>query len=491
METSAFDLCVIGAGPAGYSAAMRAHDLGKRIALVERGRVGGAGIHAGALSSKTMWHLSNDYAVAKRTDRGYRASGGIEVLYSHVCRSVSAAVTERRELLERQLARLATPSAKGGSVSLIAGSARFTSRDALAVTGPDGSVREVRAAHFLVATGSSPRVPDGIRVDGETVVTSDRIDAFPRFPESMVVVEAGVVGCEYATMFANFGWTKINVIDRQPRILPFEDEDVAEAIAKNFESMGITIHRSSKLESLEIKDGRVEYVITNAEGRTETIRVEKALVSIGRAPNTRGMGLEEIGVELDARGNVVARDAQSVSVPNVWAAGDVTMDIALVNIAELEGRFAVEKMFGLSPRPIPYEALSSIMFLSPEVASVGLNEQKARERKVPYRVAVLDNRLVARNVAMRNTTGFVKLLVEKETDKILGLRVVGAQASSTIQGIAFLIQMGATLDDLERCVHPHPAIPEGVQDAARALLGRSLMKVDVFAPDGLLRLGEG
>lgn len=490
MTTSAWDLCVLGAGPAGYAAAMRAHDLGKRVVLVERDRVGGAGIHAGALSSKTMWHLSNDYSIAKLKDRGYRAPGGFEVSYTAVIESVRTAVAERRSLLDRQLAGLSKPSSNGGTVSLVRGDARFVSPTAVQVTKRDGTLEKIEAQNFLIATGSRPRIPDGIPVDGEIVVTSDHIESWTRFPESMVIVGAGVIGCEYATMFANFGWTNIRIIDRQPRILPFEDEDVAEEVASSFESLGVTIHRSSKLESLKVVKGRVEYVITNAEGKTETINVEKALVSIGRVPNTKDLGLEAIGVETEKGGSIVVQDTQS-TVPHIWAAGDVTMDIALVNVAELEGRFAVEKMFGLAPRPIQYEALSAIMFLRPEVASVGLNETKAKEKKIPYRVGVVDNRLVNRNIAMRSTNGFVKLLVEKESSKILGLRVVGPQASSTIQGIAFLINMGATLADIDHCVHPHPAIPEGVQECARMLLGRSVMKPDVFGPEGLLRCGEG
>jgi dihydrolipoamide dehydrogenase len=165
----------------------------------------------------------------------------------------------------------------------------------------------------------------------------------------------------------------------------------------------------------------------------------------------------------------------------------VTMDIALVNIAELEGRFAVESMFNESPRPIHYEALSAIMFLRPEVASVGLNELQARARGVPYRVAVIGNRLVSRNIAMRSTRGFVKLLAARDSSAILGLRVVGPQASSTIQGIAFLIHVGAKLEDLDHCVHPHPAIPEAVQECARMLLGRSVLKAEVFGDEGLMR----
>ncbi|MBX3205196.1 MAG: NAD(P)/FAD-dependent oxidoreductase [Labilithrix sp.] len=487
--TSAWDLCVLGAGPAGYAAAMRAHDLGKRVLLVERDRIGGAGIHSGALSSKTMWHLSNDYSIAKLTDRGYRAPGGVEVSYASVIESVRTAVAERRALLVRQLEVLSKPSPRGGVVTLVRGEARFASPTTVEVTRSDGTREEIVAKNFLVATGSCPRVPDGIAIDGDAVVTSDQIESWSSFPESMVIVGAGVIGCEYATMFANFGRTKIHIIDRQPRILPFEDEDVAEEVASSFEASGVTIHRSSKLESLKVVNGRVEYVITNADGQSETINVAKALVSIGRVPNIQGLGLEAVGVKVE-RGSIVAKETQSTA-PHIWAAGDVTMDLALVNVAELEGRYAAEKMFGLSPHPIHYDALSAIMFLRPEVASVGLNETRARELGIPYRVGVVDNRLVSRNVAMRSTRGFVKLLAAKDSEKILGLRVVGPQASSTIQGIAFLIHVGATLTDIDECVHPHPAIPEGVQECARMLLGRSVLKAEVFGPEGLLRCGEG
>ena len=487
---SAWDLCVLGAGPAGYAAAMRAHDLGKRVLLVERDRVGGAGIHSGALSSKTMWHLSNDYSIAKQTDRGYRSPGGVEASYTSVIECVRLAVAERRALLDQQLEGLSRPSRRGGVVTLMRGEARFVGPHSVEVKKLDRTCERVEARNFLVATGSRPRTPDGIPIDGDVVVTSDHIESWTHFPESMVIVGAGVIGCEYATMFANFGRTKIHIIDRQPRILPFEDEDVAEEVARSFEASGVTIHRSSRLERLEIKNGRVEYVITNADGQSETINVEKALVSIGRVPNTQTLGLEDVGVKVDKGGNIVVKDTQS-SVPHIWAAGDVTMDIALVNIAELEGRYAAEKMFGLEPRPIHYEALSAIMFLRPEVASVGLNETRAKQLDVPYRVGVVGNRLVSRNVAMRSTRGFVKLLAAKDSNKILGLRVVGPQASSTIQGIAFLIQMGATLTDIDQCVHPHPAIPEGVQECARMLLGRSVLKPEVFGPEGLLRCAEG
>lgn len=482
-----FDLCILGAGPAGYAAAIRAHDLGKKVLLIERDRVGGTGIHAGALSSKTMWHLSNDYATACRTGRGYHI-GEVEVSYASVMTTVGEAVAERRGQLERQLAAMLPPAASGGQVFLVRGTGRFLSPHAVEVAGPDGALQRFTADHFLVATGSSPRVPPNIEVDGEYIVTSDQIESLPAFPASLVILGAGVVGCEYATIFANYRRTQIAIIDRQARILPFEDEDISETVSRSFERMGITVHREPQLTSMRVVDGQVEYVLQNRAGQSETHHAERALVSIGRVPNTASLNLAAAGVALDERGGIIIDQTRS-SVPHIYAAGDISMDVALANVAELEGRVAVERMFGQQPPPIRYEALSTIMFLSPEVAAVGINEQQARKIGLPYRVAVVHNELISRNIAMRSTDGFVKLLADPQ-GRILGLRVVGPQASSTVQGTAFLIETGGTLQDIDRCLHPHPAMPEGVQECARLLLGKSVYKASIFGP-GLLRCSDG
>lgn len=485
-----FDLCILGAGPAGYAAAMRAHDLGKRVALIEAGRIGGAGIHSGALSSKTLWHLSNDYALACRKDRGYEACE-LKIRYDAVIQAVHEAVTQRQRLLEAQLERLATPSSHGGCITLIRGKGRFVTPYQVAVTPQEGAEQLISAHYFLIATGSRPRIPDGISVDGERILTSDHIENLQNFPEKMVIIGAGVIGCEYATMFANFGKTHVSILDRQPRILPFEDADIAEVVAGSFENMGVVIHRQSKLQELRIEGDQVVYLLSDENGITRRFEVERALISVGRAPNTSELGLQTLGIAQDRSGGLSVEQTQSVSHPHIYAAGDATMDVALANVAELEGRHAVERMFDLSPAPIRYEALSAIMFLNPEVASVGMNEQQAREQKIPYRVGVVANALVNRNIAMRATRGFVKLLASREQPgKLLGLRVVGPEASSAIQGIAFLIDQHATLDDIDHCVHPHPAITEGVQECARLLLGRSIHKTEVFGPE-LLRRSEG
>lgn len=456
---------------------MRAHDLGKTVALVEAGRVGGTGLHTGALSSKTMWHLAMDYSRARKVGRGFKA-GKIEVSYSSVMDSVQEAVSERRTLLCYQLDQLADTG-----VELIRGRARFTSPHQVEVLGEQES-RLIDADKFLIATGSKPRIPEGIEVDGDRIITSDHVESWTDFPESMVIIGSGVIGCEYATIFGHYDRTKIFMIDRRDRILPFEDKDVADTVAKAFEGMGVTIHRSAQLKSLVADGGLVRYEV-ECDGATKSYEVERALISIGRVPNVAGLNLEAAGIPLNKRGGIVVEKGRT-EVPHIFAAGDATTDMALANVAELEGRFAVETMFEEGCRPIDYRSMPTIMFLSPEVASVGLGEQQAKERGVAYRVASVRNHLISRNVAMRNTEGFIKLLAAPD-NTLLGLRVVGPQASSCIQGIALLIELGGKLEDIARCAHPHPAVTEGVQECARLLLGRSILKPNLV--DGV-RLAE-
>ena len=226
---------------------------------------------------------------------------------------------------------------------------------------------------------------------------------------------------------------------------------------------------------MDIVDGEVEYELEYSDGRKEVYHVEKALVSVGRVPNYENLGLEEIGVELDNRG-IIDNDTQT-SVPNIYATGDITADIALVNVGELEGRYAVERIFGTPARKLVYENISTIMFLNPEVAGVGLNEIQARNKGINYKVASVDYSLIPRAIAKRNTQGFVKMLVTDDDEmKIIGLRVVGEHASSAMQAIALLISMDKGIEEIAECVHPHPSIPEGIQECVRLFLGKSTFK---------------
>ena len=477
-----FDVCVIGGGPAGFAAAMRCWDFGKRIALVEKGPLGGAGVFNGALSSKTFWELSRDYRRAQRLDRGYRAEH-VVVDFDQVSAVVDQACNEKARQIEHQLEALSKPRPGcPGTIRHFRGAARFLDPHTIHVEGTGaGQSWRIDADHFVIATGSRPRELPNIHVDGRSIITSDHIGTLEAFPRSLVILGAGVVGCEFATIFANFGQTKVYLIDRAPRILPFEDADIANLCATNLEAAGVTIHRQAKLISMvRVDDGMVEYTIEHATGGRETIRVEKALISVGRVPNSEALGLDKAGVELGERGHILDEDTQT-NVPHIYAVGDVTLDIALVNVGEIEGRHAAERICGLHQRSLSYENLATIMFLKPEVAAIGLNEQTAQRERIPYRVGVYDYSLVNRAIAMRNTEGFVKLLVSDDEEmKILGMRALGSHASTTLEAVSLMIQHGRSARELAELYHPHPAITEGLQECVRMLLGTSIYKPSVF-----------
>jgi dihydrolipoamide dehydrogenase len=306
-------------------------------------------------------------------------------------------------------------------------------------------------------------------------MTSEGIEEMEDFPESMVIVGAGVIGCEYATIFSGFGRTKVHLIDKGDRILPFEDEDVVRIVERNMENNGVLVHRNSRLIAMKIVNGRVEYELEYNDGSRETFNVEKALVSVGRVANLEELWDDKVGINITKRG-IDNNDTQT-NVSNIYAVGDLTADISLVNVGELEGRYAVEKIFGKPDRKLVYENISTIMFLSPEVAGVGLNETHAKEKGIDYKVVTLEYSTIPRAIAKRNTQGFIKLLVTGDDHmKILGMKVVGNHASSAIQAVAVLISMDKGIEELAECVHPHPSITEGIQECVRMLMGKSLFK---------------
>jgi len=345
-----------------------------------------------------------------------------------------------------------------------------------------GKKKVIHAENIVLATGSSPRKLPNIEIDEKTILTSDGIFGIDDYPESLVILGAGVIGCEFATIFANFGKTKVKIIEKQDRILPFEDEDISDLVTSNFEKRGVEVHKNSSLIRMEkTADGKVEFELEYPDGRKEVHVVEKALVSVGRVPNSANIGLEDLGIEINNRGNVVDDDTQT-QVPNIYAVGDLSGHIALVNVGELEGRRSIEKMYREEGgQPLTYSNVSSIMFLAPAVATVGMNEQNCREKGISYKAVKIDYSCIARAIAMRKTEGFFKILVTNDDEmKILGMRAVGEHASSVIQGVALLIQMDAGIRELESLIHPHPSIIEGIQECVRMLTGSPIFKSSIF-----------
>jgi len=472
-----FDLCIIGAGPSGYAAAMRAVDFHKKVLLVEREIVGGAGITNGALSSKTWWEISRQFSVLRKRCVDLHMEMP-EIDFDEIKSDVEKAVEERKKLLSDHMELV---NKNGKILQFTRGNAKMTSPTTVEIESGNGT-ETIEADNIILATGSRPRILSHIPIDEKVIFTSDGISELDSFPESMVILGAGVIGCEFATIFSGFGKTKVNLIDKGDRILPFEDEDVVKVIEKTMEKNGVHIHRNSKLTRMDIVNGKVEYELEFTDGSTKIFHVEKALISVGRVPNYENIGLEELGIEMDVRG--IKDNQTQTSIPNIYAVGDITSDIALVNVGELEGRHAVERIFSEPKRKLVYENISTIMFLDPEVAGVGLNEIQAINKNIDFEVASVRYQFIARATAKRDTRGFIKLLVSNDKEKkLLGMRVVGQDASAAIQAVALLISMDKGIEELAECVHPHPSITEGIQECVRVLLGKSLFKPYVYSSE--------
>jgi dihydrolipoamide dehydrogenase len=477
------DVCVIGGGPAGYAAAMRALDFGKRVILIEKDRLGGAAIYNGALSSKTLWELSRDVRRLRVTERGYTVFD-YKLDFGQIVKVANRAVQERHEQLAKQVNELAERICCD-RFRFIHGFGKLISAHEVEVTTPKGK-EIINAEYVVLATGSIPRKLPNVTIDEISIVTSDGVGNWKKFPESMVILGAGVIGCEFASIFSNFGMTDVRIIDKADHILPFEDKDISEMITENFVASGIQIHRNASLEKMEIDEkGWVNYTLKFKDGRVETYNVEKALISIGRVPAVGGLGAREIGIDMTDSGNFIVDSDGRTNIPNIFAVGDLTADICLVNVGELEGRHVVETMFNSDAnKHLSYENISTIMFLMPESSGVGANEQTLISKGIPYRVATFSYNYINRAIAMRSMKGLYKIIVSDDDDmRLLGMRIIGEQSSSAIQAAALLIHMGKGIAELAELIHPHPSIVEGAQECVRMLLGKSVIKPQVFPGD--------
>jgi dihydrolipoamide dehydrogenase len=475
-----FDLCIIGSGPAGFAGAMRALDFGKHVCLVEGGEIGGTGVMWGALSSKTMWELAKDYDIAAKVDRGYR-SAGLTVDYTAVRNTVIQAVKVKQYQMLSQLETYSPDRWKGqGSITYKRGWASFKSREAVGVKYDDKHSEEIRADYFLIATGSKPRDFPNIKTDQKRILNSDGILNLKKFPKRLVIIGAGIVGCEYATIFSNFDQTKVYLIDHQERIIPFEDEDVSRYVSQNLQKNGVDIYHSAILRGINERPNHLEVTLDFAEGHSEVVEADAALISIGRIPNLGGLNLNRLDITPDDMG-FLSCDNNCHIKDNIYASGDVTRHPALVNIAETEARYAVKHMFNATKWPLNYSNMSTVMFFKPAVAAVGLNEQACRKKGLPYRVAVYSNELLTRAIAMQASDGFVKIIVSDDDEEmILGMRAAGPQASTTIMSIALLMDQAKGIRDVLKSVHPHPTMSENIQECLRVLLGKSVYKPHAF-----------
>jgi dihydrolipoamide dehydrogenase len=483
-DSPIYDLCVIGCGVSGFSAAMRALDLGKHVCIIEKDEIGGAGVRWGALSSKTMWELSKDYAVAAKTDRGYRATG-LRLDYGDVRDTVMRAVKEKQYQMLSQIETFSHRRWKGpGSLTLKRGCCKFVSEKQVNIVCEACPDEMVQADYFMIATGSMPKAFPGIDFDHERIVSSDSILNLKEFPKRLIIIGAGIVGCEYATIFSNFNRTRVYLVDYEETVIPYEDPDISRFVSLCLEGNGVEMFHSAVLKEIIKRQEHLDVVLDFQDGHSQVVEADAALISIGRSPNLSCLNLGAAGIIPDITGRINTNE-NCLAKNNIYAVGDVTHLPALVNIAEMEARHAVLSMFGRPTEPLSYKDMSTIMFFHPAVAAVGLNEKMCRKKKIPYKAAYYSNSLLPRAIAMRAVNGFVKILAtDEEEPKILGMRGAGPQISSTVMAVALFMNRSGGIREMLNTLYPHPTMSEAIQECIRMLLGESLYKPHAF-PDSL------
>ncbi len=448
-----FDLVVIGTGPGGYVAAIRAAQLGLRTAVVEKDELGGTCLNWGCIPTKA-WIVSAHLLGQIRRAKEF----GIEVAAPTVRWDW---MLERKDKVVGQLTGGVKALLQGRGVEIVRGTARLAAPGRVAVRLADGTAVERVARHVLVATGADSWLPPGFALDGTRVITSREALALPARPARMAVLGGGVIGCEFAGFFAALG-TKVTVIEMLPRLVFAEDDEISQALERELKKQKIDVFLGTKIE--ERRDGPDGSItLTLSGGRT--VEVDTVLLATGRKPYTAGLGVEEAGVALGERGRVRVNDRLQTSAPGIYAIGDVTDLRQLAHFASAQGKAAAEIIAG-RPAQTDWRAVPAATFTSPEIASVGLTERDARAAGRELKIGRFPLRAHGRNIADLETAGFVKLIGDAATDQLLGAHIIGAKASEIIHECALALGADLDLRHLARAIHAHPTVAETIGEAA-------------------------
>ena len=457
------DLIVIGSGPGGYVAGIRAAQLGLSVAVVERDpKFGGTCLHRGCIPTKALLHTAELLG-------DIRSAGKFGIDVGDAAVDLDGAHAYKDKVVDKN-AKGIEFLFKKNKVEGLHGTGRIVGPNEVEVEGPDG--KSVHRAHnILVATGSVPRDIPPAPVDGERVLNSDHILKIPQVPESLIVLGAGAVGTEFASIFAAFGST-VTLVEMLPRVLPIEDEEVSAELQKVFRKRGIRVLTGVKLEEVKSSDGGVQAHLVG-DGLDEWAEASKLLVAVGRAPVTGDLGLESIGLELD-KGYVPVNGYMQTEVPSVYAIGDVVRTPWLAHVASAEGILAVEHMAGEEARPLNYDLVPSVTYCEPEVGSVGLTEAAAREAGHDVAVGKFPMSALGKASILGKTDGFVKVVRETRYDQLLGVHIIGAHATDLIAEACVALQLESTTEELFRTIHAHPTLSESVAEAAHAAVGHAI-----------------
>lgn len=455
------DVLVIGGGPGGYVAAIRASQLGKDVMLAEKEELGGVCTNHGCIPSKALIHAA-DFIHNIKNPGSMGIKSSVEFDYKKIQEWNLGVVKKLRDGIGFLC--------KKYGVEVTKGEAYLESSEKARITLEDGRTSTIQFEHAIVATGSRPSEFPGFPYDGELVIGSKEALALREVPEDMVVIGAGYISIELGTMYAKLG-TNVKVIQRSPRILSRVEREAVEVVSQKMKSLGIEVYLNSKPEGMRKENGKAVVNISDDKGNKKELKADKILVAVGVDPNSNGIGLENTKVEIDKKGFIKVDEKRRTTDPKIYAIGDVAGPPLLAHKAFREGKVAAEAIAGL-PSAFDNRAIPAVIFSDPEIATVGLDEEGAKESGFEISVGKFPFRASGRALTMDRTEGFVKVVADKKTGEILGVHIVGENASALISEAALAIEMAAFLEDVAATIHTHPTLPETLAEAAEAALGK-------------------
>lgn len=459
-----YDIIVIGSGPGGYVAAVRAAQAGKRTAIVEREALGGVCLNWGCIPTKALLKSASVYHYVKNA-----AAYGIDI--EGEAKADIAKIVARSRGVAETMSKGIDFLMKKNKIDVLRGHGSIESKGVVAVENEAGRTL-YEADHIILATGARPRQMPFIPVDGDKIITSREALVIKELPESIVVIGSGAIGSEFAFLFAQLG-VKVTIVEYLPNLMPLEDEEVSKTMERAFRKMRATVYTGTTVKAARVNDeGRCEVDIEGKKG-AETLVADMVLAAVGIKTNTENIGLEKVGIELE-HDKIKVDEHYQTAVEGIYAIGDLIPTPALAHVASAEAIHCVDVICGRSPQPVDYSTIPSCVYTSPEVASVGLTEKQAAEKGIELKVGRFQFTASGKAAAAGERDGFVKLLFDAATDKLVGAHFVGMNVTEMIAEPTVAKVLGATAEVLAHTIHPHPTMNEAVMEAAEAALGHAI-----------------
>ncbi|HEY0736861.1 MAG TPA: dihydrolipoyl dehydrogenase [Herpetosiphonaceae bacterium] len=464
MADTQYDVAIVGSGPGGYVAAIRAAQLGMKAAIIEKGDMGGVCLNVGCIPSKALLNTADLLEHAREGKRIGFVADNIRLDFG--------ALMAHKERVVKQMSGGVGGLMKKNKVDVYKGFGRVTGPNSISVQG-DGGEQTVNTKNIIIATGSTPKSLPFAQIDEERILSSTGMLALKEVPKKLVVIGGGVIGVEMATAYHAFG-TEITILEALPRIVSLADEEVSAELTRAFTRKGIKIQTGVKIGGVDPTDGGIAVMYTDADGKEQRVDGDKLLLSVGRAPLTKDIGLEQAGVELDERGFIKVNNMMQTNVPSIFAIGDCVPTPALAHVASAEGILAVEFMAGEHVTPINYDHVPSPYWCSPEIGHVGLTEAQARERGYDVKVGKFPFAANGNATIHMERNGFVKIVADKKYDEILGIHIIGPKATELLAEAGLALSHEATSESMAHTIHAHPTLYESIVEAAHGLIGGTI-----------------